>query len=215
MHRDALALRMDRELGLGNFHVILLNATASFGDTTDLAQILQYEPIQTTGGYAPQAFTYTAGSSTYDSTIQYQKAPDVTVQFTEPSNGTGYDHTHVALMQGRGATANKVISSVNASTDQITCLAHGLSDGARAFVRSTGSVPGGLTVQRYFVKTVSTDVLELHSTSALNSKVNITSTGSGTLYLQYASGTLIEYSSIPGRINPASPKSFILSYQLQ
>lgn len=215
LHRAALPESIDNELALGNFRVLLINALAAIDNATDPAAILQYECIQTSGGYAPQAYTYTQNSSTYNADTNWQQAPDVFAQFTESGAGSGYAHTHALLWQGRGATANKLITSVNASTDQIACANHGLINGDRAFVRSTGTLPGGLAIQRYYVKAVDLDLFELYTNEALTSKVNITSAGAGTLYLQYANGVPFALQSITGTINPGTTKTIIASYQIQ
>lgn len=213
MHRESLPVLVDRTLSLGDFRVLLTDAIGGVSDTTSLAEILDGEPFQAVGEYNPQNFTYTAGTSTYDATSGYQKAPDVTVEFSSAS--VGFSHTHVLLWQGRGTTANKQISSIDTSTDVITVTAHGLLNGDRAFIRSTGSLPGGALVQRYYVKATGLDTLELYTDSALTTKVNLTSTGSGTLYLQYATGNLFDYTSNPGSVNAGQTKSFIVSYQLK
>lgn len=215
LHRAALPKTINNELALGNFRVILVNALSAIDNSSDPAAILQYECIQTAGGYQPQAYTYTQGSSIYNSDTNWQQAPDVFAQFTESVSGAGYVHTHAVLWQGRGATANKLITSVNASTDQIACASHGLINGDLVFVRSTGTLPGGLSIQRYYAKAVDLDLFELYTNEVLTSKVNITSAGAGTLYLQYANGVPFALQSITGTINPGTTKTIIASYQIQ
>lgn len=214
-HRSSLPKRMDQTMALGSFRLILLNAAQGFDETTDLAQILQYECIQGTGGYQSQLFDYTPGSSYFDADRGYQRTPEVQIQFTEANGGPGYSFTHIAFWQGRGSNSNRLITSVDPTNDRITCLAHGLIDGSKAFVRSTAMRPGGLAVQSYFMKVIDVDTLEPYTDAALTQKVNITSAGSGTLHLQYTDGVLFTYDSINGLIEPLSPKTFEFFYELQ
>jgi hypothetical protein len=215
MHREALAVRLETEMDLPNFRIVLVNVLGGVGDTTALAEILDGEPFQTAGGYASQPFAYTGGTSTYDPVIGYQRTPNVTVEFTEAVGEAGYAHSHVCLWQGRGAVSNKQIVSLDTSTDIINVNAHGLVNGDRAFVRSSGALPGGALIQRYYTKVLSLDTLELYTDAGLTTKVNFTSQGSGTLYLQYANGNLFDYASNPGQVNAGQTKSFIVSYQVQ
>lgn len=194
--RAWLATRLDLELAPGNNRVILSNATSgSITDTTDLAVIIAAEPIQTVGGYAPQTFTYTAGTSTYNAGTSRQETPAVTATFQEAVGGAGFQFTYGVLLQGRGATANKTISAVDTSTDRVTCTAHGMVNGDRGFVTSTGSVPGGLSTQRYYMKNIDANTLEFYTDAALTNKVDITSAGSGTLTLRYANGVFVKAES--------------------
>jgi hypothetical protein len=206
--RAALAKRIDLELTQSNIYIILLNVTGTISATSSDAEILQYECIQSAGGYAPQPLSYTAGSSTFDTGSNYQKY-DATVAFTEAVSGAGYSFTHAARIQGRGANANKQVSSIDTSTDRLTVLNHGLTNGDFVFVTSTGTLPGGLSIQKYYAKTIDADNLELYTDSALTAKVDITSAGTGSAYLRYANGTVMFFDSITGTINPGDEKSII------
>jgi hypothetical protein len=197
-----------------NLSIILINAGETLSVTTDEAVILQYEPLQVTGGYQPWALTYTAGTSYFDSVRGYQRTPDFNPTFSEESGGLGYSFTHIFLWQGRSPTqANKAVTSVNASTNEITVTAHGLSSGDRAFVTSSGTRPGGLTIQRYWVEAVSANVIKFHTNSALTAEVDITSSGSGTLTLRYANGTPFYYDPLNGTVNAGAPRTFQFFYE--
>lgn len=215
MHSSGLLVRLENELtALPDFYLVLINALTSFDDSTDLAQILQYECVQETGGYAPQPFVYTPGTAVFNASTGFVSAPNVIAEFSEALANDGIDHTHVALWQGRGATANKLISSINTGTSRITCTGHGLTNGARAFIRSTGTLPTGAAIERYWVKVIDANTVELYTNAALTTLRTLTSAGSGTLRLQYASGSLFEYESNTGSINPGSSKSFDFVYQV-
>ncbi len=215
MHSSGLKVRLENELTtLPDFYVILINALEAFDDETDLAAILQYEVIQEAGGYAPQPFTYTPGSAIYDAASGWMSAPSVIAQFSEALSNDGIDHTHVALWQGRGPTANKIINSVNTTTSRIVCNGHGLSNGAQGFIRSTGSLPTGLAIERYWIKVIDANTIEFYTNDTLTTQKLFTTTGTGTLRLQYASGALFEYENNFGSINPGSTKSFDFVYQV-
>lgn len=215
MHSSGLLVRLENELTtLPDFYVILINALESFDDETDLAEILQYECIQEVGGYAPQPFVYTPSTALFNATTGYASAPNIIAEFSEALANDGIEHTHVALWQGRGATANKVISSVNTTNSRITCNGHGLTNGARAFIRSTGTLPTGAAIVRDYVKVIDANTIELYTNNTLTTQRTFTTVGTGTLRLQYASGALFEYESNVGSINPGSSKSFDFVYQV-
>lgn len=207
--RAGLAAKLDRELSIGNFHLILLNAPSGFQPTDDLATILQYEPLAT-WGYTPPAYTYTSGTSSYNATSGLQETPVVTVQFNAT---TTYSYTHIGLIQGRGATPNRTVASIDLATDVLTIPSHGLVDGDRGFVTGTDSNPGGLTIQRYYVKVLTSTTIELHTSPALNAKANITNAGSGLIRFRYANGNLWDYKAESGVINAGNLRSVEFIYR--
>jgi hypothetical protein len=81
------------------------------------------------------------------------------------------------------------ISAVNATTDQLTITAHGLTTGAgpAAIYTQAGTLPGGLVgATDYFAIVVDANTLKLSTSNALalaGTAIDITSTGSGTLQL--------------------------------
>ena len=75
------------------------------------------------------------------------------------------------------------IFTANASTDTITCTAHGLSNGDRVLVYSFGTLPGGLAeFTDYYVINSATNTFKVSLTNG-GSAVNITSAGSGDHYV--------------------------------
>lgn len=214
-HESGLLARLEADLALPDFSIILLNALTAIDDETDIAEILQYELIQdTVDGYNPQEYSYTAGTAIYDATNQWAVAPNVLAEFSEAVSNAGMTHTHVVFWQGRGLTANKQISSVNTSTSRITLTGHGMTNGDLGFVRSTGTLPAGLAIELYYIKVIDTNTLELYTDSALTTQKTFSTSGTGTLYMQYANGSLWEYESNSGTINPGSSKSFDFVYRV-
>jgi len=70
--------------------------------------------------------------------------------------------------------------TADAGTDVITSTAHGLSDTNRVVVSTTGTLPGGLSVNTiYFVRDVTTNTFKLALTSG-GAAIDITSAGTGT-----------------------------------
>lgn len=213
-HRSALPVLLDRQMTMTNYSIILINSGETLSVTTDEAAILQYEPLQVTGGYQPWALTYTAGTSFFDNVRGYQRTPTFNPVFSEESGGLGYSFTHMFLWQGRSPTqANRAVTSVNSSTNEITVTSHGLSNGDRAFITSTGTRPGGLTIQRYWVEVVSASVIKFHTASTLDAVVDITTAGTGTLTLRYANGVPVYYDALNGTVNAGAPRTFQFFYE--
>jgi hypothetical protein len=208
--RNFLKQRVESDLALPNMRVILSIATA-IADDDDEADILNQEVLQE-GGYASQPYSYTANTAVWNSTINKLVAPDSTATFTADVAGDGFQITQVILWQGRGEISNKLITAVDAGANQIICTAHGLVDGDRAFVKAIGTLPGGLAVQRYWVKRLDNDTIELHSTSALNAAVNILNSGVGEMWLVHANGQMVDKWTYPLiTMPPGSEQSFNIS----
>jgi hypothetical protein len=77
----------------------------------------------------------------------------------------------------------------------ITVASHGLSDGdaVTVTVDSGGTMPGGLTAGTlYYADSVTSSTITLHTATpvASGNKVNITSTGSGTLRVRKCAGSV-------------------------
>lgn len=208
--RNYLTRWAEDRLTEANIRIILLNATTIANDT-DEAVLLDQEVLQD-NGYASQSYVYSANSATFNSTINKIVAPDSTATFVADVDGDGYQVTNVVAWQGRGATSSKPIVAVDATTDQIVCTGHGLVDGDRAFVHSEGTLPGGLTIQRYWVNALSVDTIELHTNSALTAPANILNAGAGDLWLVHANGQMIDYWTYPLiTLSPGSEQSFTVS----
>lgn len=198
-------------LALGDYRVILCDLGGAIYPDTDPADILAAECIQVAGGYNSQPYAPTTG--TYNSGTQQWEIDTVTAVFEEAIGGTGYQFTDVILWQGRGATSNKPCT-VNTSADTVICTGHGLTNGDRAFVASAGSLPGGLTQQRYYAQVIDADTVKLHTTDALSSAVNITSTGSGDLRLIHANGYFARGQNFGvNTIAPGGSASFIVPWK--
>lgn len=190
---EFLQIEAQSFLDRGDYQVIA-SAIGTLAD--DAAALIAGEPIQVTGGYVPQA-VYTGATSqwlgAYDSANDRWALTQVALSFTLASGGAPYQFNCLSLWQGRGTTtANKPITHVNISTDTlantIVCAGHGLASADRVVIATTGVLPGGLSIQRYYAEVVDANTIRLHTTSALNAAVPITDTGSGSHRLCYANG---------------------------
>lgn len=198
-------------LALGNFRVILCNLAEAPLLHTDPAIILNGEMVQQTGGYASVAYAPINGS--YNPTTQKWNFEGVNTNFSEPANAAGYQFTDAVLWQGRGAISNKPIQSIDTLNDTISCNMHGLVSNDLAFVGSTGSVPGGLDLQRYWVEMIDTNTVRLHTNEALTAPVDITDEGSGTLRLIHANGAIVNSQNFGlNTVNPGSSQSFVVNW---
>lgn len=77
------------------------------------------------------------------------------------------------------ASGNPITVTATAATDVLNATAHGLSNGDRLRLTTTGTAPGGLSERNYYVVNKTTDTLQVSLTSG-GSAVDITSTGTGT-----------------------------------
>lgn len=78
---------------------------------------------------------------------------------------------------------NGVVFTVNATTDTVEIVSHGYTDGKKFYLRSTTTLPGGLSADTpYFVINATTNNFQLALTLG-GSAIDITSTGTGTHYL--------------------------------
>lgn len=207
-------LQQETELVLnqGNFSVICSNATSILHDTSVL-DILLYEPDQITGGYQPVAVYSDVAASVgaYNSSAGQWELTDANITFQLDSGGVAYSYAWVLLWQGRGTTANKVISSINTSTDVLTITSHGFSSGDRAFIRTDGTLPAGYTQALNWVEVVTTDTIKLHTNSGLSAPVNFTDTGSGTHRIVYGNGRFVRANDVGAiTISPTQTKDYTL-----
>jgi hypothetical protein len=175
----------------------LVNAASAPATDAGIASWLQYELTEGTNGYARfQSAALTGG--TYSATNTRYEQDSVSVEFS--ANGGNLTYTHVVLLvdaaadgqAGAGLTAS---SAVDPATDVITVASHGLSDGdaVTVTVDSGGTLPGGLTAGTlYYVDSVTSSTITLHTATpvASGNKVNLTSTGSGTLRIRKCAGSV-------------------------
>lgn len=203
VHKSGLVLGADLIFGAtDDWHVILINHTSSFDKNSDIVDILRYECIQVTNGYEPELFDYTVGSTTYSTLNSRAEVPDFDAKFRAPSGGTLYSFTHWAMIYGRGANANKPITAINTGTGVFTCTGHGLTNGDKVIITGSGSQPGGVAVQIYYAKSLTSSTFEIYTTSGLTTKVTPTSAGTGTIHLRYANGSIGPFNSSIGSVAP-------------
>jgi hypothetical protein len=80
-----------------------------------------------------------------------------------------------------GTLTTFTVTSVDATANTFTKVAHGLNENDPVVVSSTGSVPGGLRADAtYFVKYVDADTLKLYSQES-GTVIDLSSAGSGTI----------------------------------
>jgi hypothetical protein len=175
----------------------LVYASSAPATNDSIAAWLQYELVEGVNGYARYPSSSLGGGSYASGGARWEQSP-IGVEFA--AVGGNLTYTHVVLLidapaDGQAGSAITASSGVNTSTDVITATAHGLttSDAVTITADAGGSVPGGLTAGvRYFVTSVSANTVTLHTASPATSgnKVDITSTGSGTLRLRKCQGSV-------------------------
>jgi len=187
---------------------ILCNSGTAIDESTSLAAILNTEAIQTTLGYNSQVVTFS--TSTYNGTTNRQEYPVVTVTFSEDSGGSGYDYNYLVILSGAPANRQKTITAIDTSTNRLTITSHGITNGDRVVIRSTGGIPAGISgTTLYYAKFIDVNTIELYTDAGLTSIVDITGTGTGTIRLQYGNGTYAYSQSYPASfLTPGSSVSF-------
>ena len=175
----------------------LVNAATAPASDAGIASWLQYELAEGTSSYARfQSSALTGGS--YSSSAGRYEQQAVSVEFA--ASGGSWVYTHVVLLldaaaDGQAGAALTASSAVDPATDVITVPSHGLSDGdaVTVTVDSGGTLPGGLTAGTlYYADSVTSSTITLHTATpvASGNKVNITSTGSGTLRVRKCAGSV-------------------------
>ena len=175
----------------------LVNASTAPALDDSIATWLQHELVEGTNGYARFQSSALANGTWSATNTRYQ-FPAIPEDF-EASGGT-LVFTHVVHIidgdaDGQAGAVITASSDVDATTDILTCTAHGLTDGHAVTVTADagGSLPAGLTAGTlYYAKNVTTDTVSLHTAAAVASGniVDITSTGSGTLRLRKCAGSV-------------------------
>jgi hypothetical protein len=102
------------------------------------------------------------------------------------ADGTVYDtndYPALAIVgKGRHGLGAEVAFTANAGTDEIASTAHGLANGTMLFLRSTTTLPAGLSANTpYYVVNQTVNAFKLSLTSG-GDAVDITDTGTGTHY---------------------------------
>lgn len=100
----------------------------------------------------------------------------------------------------------KTVSAIDTGTETLTSNSHGFTDGQEVKVYATTTIPGGLSDNRtYFVISAATNTFQLSTTSG-GSAVDITSAGSGTIYVWRLTDPDVE--TLMTWHGPASSKMF-------
>ena len=175
----------------------LVNAATAPALDDSIATWLQHELLEGVNGYARFQSSALASGTWSATNTRYQFAA-IGEDFA--ASGGTLAFTHVVQLidgdaDGIAGSAITASSDVDATTDVITCSAHGLTDGHPVTVTadSGGTLPTGLTAGTlYYAKNVSTDTVSLHTAAAVASGniVDITATGSGNLRLRKCAGSV-------------------------
>lgn len=93
---------------------------------------------------------------------------------------------------GSGLNTQTFVSGdVNTGTDTITIASHGFLESQAVRITSSGTIPGGLSLnQTYYILNATTNTFQLSATRESTQPINITSTGSGTQTIQNILPTL-------------------------
>ena len=175
----------------------LIYATSAPALDDGIASWLQFELVEGTNGYARfQSDALTGG--TYSATNTRYEQDAVSVEFS--ASGGNLTYTHVLLLidgaaDGQAGGAITASSDVDPATDVMTVASHGLSDSdaVTLTVDSGGTLPGGITAGTlYYVDSVTSSTITLHTGTSVGSanRVDITSTGSGTLRIRKCAGSV-------------------------
>lgn len=189
-HKNLLDLKAEQIYRNKSVRVCLstaaLNANSSNEDifASELLPVYGYSRINSTFGN--DAGTYNAQSLSF-------ALPQIQATFT--ANGGVVQWQSAFVLIGGSAIASKSFTeaNVNPATDRIEMRQHGLTNGDRLVftAETTGVLPGDInSTTRYYVGVIDSLTVELYTDAALTTKVDITSTGSGTMYARYASGAV-------------------------
>lgn len=175
----------------------LVNAATAPSSNASIASWLRYELTESVNGYARFQSSALTGGTYVTSTARYEQST-IAVEFS--ASGGSLTYTHVVLLldapsDGQAGAAITASTAVDPATDVITVADHGLSDGAAVTVTadSGSTLPGGLTAGTlYYVDSVSTSTITLHTATpvATGNKIDLTSTGSGTLRVRKCAGSV-------------------------
>lgn len=196
MSQSFLKSREQWFLGLGDFQVIATNAS-SIGPN-DEATVIANEPVPESGGYVPVAVyaDATASLGAYDTGTDKWVLAQQVATFTLGSGGTPYSYQYLLVWQGRGGTrSNQPITAVRTSSDSpantLVSNSHGLADGDKVVIASSGTLPGGISTQIYYAQAVDANTVKLYTDSGLITAVTISDVGTGTHRLCFANGTYV------------------------
>lgn len=175
----------------------LINASSPPDVNDSIAAWIRYELTEGTNGYARfQSSALTGGS--YDAVDGRYEQDVISVEFA--ASGGTLTYTHVLLLldaaaDGQAGASITASTGVNTSTDTLTATAHGLSDGNAVTITADagGSLPTGLSAGvLYYVDSTGTDTVTLHTATPVSgsNRVDLTTTGSGTLRLRKCAGSV-------------------------
>jgi len=176
-----------------NFRAMLLNGL-TVTRSTSKAALVSAEVLGS--GYTRAAYAPAGG--VWDPSQNRFELSQVNLDFAV--SGTSLQWSAWMIMADASATAALTMGAINTTTDRITITGHNLTSAAEVAVTSTDTRPGGLVADTlYFVRVIDANTIDLHTTSALNTLVDITSAGVGTHSLRIATGTPAIFNNVPSQ----------------
>ena len=187
------------------YHSILTNGI-TVTDTMTMTDIIAAEVSG--NGYTRQPITF-SDTRAWDATDSRIES-GFSNTWAHAATGGNISWSGVVVIADSSAWTRKPVSSVDTANDRLTSTAHALSNGQRVTVRSTSTLPGGISANTiYFVSVFDANQIRLFTDAALTSLVNITSAGGGTIELCNANGRLCSYSNEGARtIQAGSSQEF-------
>lgn len=170
-------------LNTGSFRIVLCNG----GDLTEASTAAEIVSNEVVGnGYSRESVSF--GAVEIDSSTGFAKIP-TEINTIVSASGGDITYDAVVLWKNADSIGALEVSSINTSTNRLTVTGHGLSDGDKCAVTSTDLLPGGVISNTlYYIKSIDSNTVELYPDSGLSSIVDITSSGSGTIYLRLCNG---------------------------
>lgn len=189
-HADILDFKVERIYRGQTARICLSNTALTVNSTPEEVFASELLPQN---GYARISQAIATDAGIYNSSTEELTLPILNATFT--ASGAALEWRSCFVLIGGSATASKsfTAASVDPAADRITLAAHGLANGDRILFtpEATSMLPGGIASSvRYYVEAVDLNTIRLHANLALSSLVDITNTGSGTMYLRYASGRI-------------------------
>jgi len=217
---------VDLYTGTDYFYGLLLNAPGTtFTGASTLEDVLAFEVNSSIGGYERQEFYYVSGDiNTYSGGVSVDAKRITFTNNAIAGPSTNWDVTHVAVIRSpltlsasnvksnyctfnQSATGVDIVSN-RLTVSSTTFLANGYA--AIVYPASGQSLPAGITADTvYYVKVISSGIIELYTTSALSTIVDITGVSAGIGFIKNANGNLFGTYALPSSVTVAGTQSVI------
>ena len=217
---------VDLYTGTDYFYGLLLNAPGTtFTGASTLEDVLAFEIDSTIGGYERQEFYYVAGDiNSYSAGVSVDAKRITFTNGAVAGPSTNWDVTHVAVIRSLATRSASNVKSDYCTFDQsgsgvdvvnnrltvssTTYLANGYA--AIVYPPSGQSLPAGISADTiYYVKVVSSGIIELYTDEALSTIVDITGVSAGTGLIKNANGNLFGTYALTSNVTVAGTQSVI------